>query len=327
MNQTFPPQFERDCDTALGWITRFRAEDASEDDHRAFALWLAADAGHREAMDLMLELWDDLGSVRHLPFEEPLREAPANRSRRGWLGAAAALAASLAIAAFILPMTTNQEPPDYFQTAVGERQTVVLEDQSRVTLNTDTRIEVSFKRSARDITLLRGEAYFEVRTDPDRPFQVNTGSADVTAIGTAFNIHIYDGMTDITVTEGVVRVSERDKPAGRPAQTAILHADEQLQASRRGLGQSYRADTAADIAWQQGELIARELPLAQLVGELARYHDNRILISDREVATLTVSGVFDLDHPESVLLALERSFALEVERLDDNTVRLLKPRQ
>ncbi len=71
MNQTLSEQFERDCDAALSWIARFRAEDASEEDHRAFALWLAADAGHRQAMDLMLELWDDLGSVRHLPFDEP----------------------------------------------------------------------------------------------------------------------------------------------------------------------------------------------------------------------------------------------------------------
>lgn len=326
MNQTFSPQFERDCDTALGWIARFRADDASEEDHRAFALWLAADTGHREAMDLMLELWDDLGSVRHLPFDEPLPEAPTADRRQRWL-AAAALAASLTIAAFIVPMTTDPATAEYFQTAVGERQTLTLEDQSRVTLNTATRIQVNFSGSTRRINLLRGEAFFEVQPDPDRPFQVNTGSADVTAIGTAFNIHVRDEMAAITVTEGVVRVSERGQPAGRPGQTAILRADEQLQASRSGLGQSYRVDSTADVAWQRGELIATELPLVQLVGELARYHDSTILIGDRDVASLSVSGVFDLDHPESVLQALERSFALEVVRLDDNTVQLLKPRQ
>ncbi|MDO8860222.1 FecR domain-containing protein [Haliea sp. E1-2-M8] len=325
MNQTFTRQFERDCDAATSWIARFRSDDASEQDHRAFALWLAADASHRQAMDLMLELWDDLGSVRHLPFEQPLPAANVS-TRRQWLAGAAALAAGLVLAVIVLPLGDDQVYSQEFQTAQGERATFTLEDQSRITLNTGSRVEVEFSGSLRQVALLRGEVYFAVEPDADRPFQVNIGNATVTAIGTAFNIYRREDASDITVTEGVVRITESAR-AGRIPRSAMLEANEYLQASERGLGDSRPVDPTPLTAWQQGEMIADKMPLLELTRELARYTDTRIVIRDRDVARLTVSGVFDLDHPDSVLQAVERSLQLQVVRLDNGTVQLLKPRQ
>jgi transmembrane sensor len=323
MNHTFTRQFEQDCDAASSWIARFRSEDASEQDHRDFALWLAADASHRQAMDLMLELWDDLGSVRHLPFEEPLPAAGGN-TRRQWL--AGALAASLIMAVVLLPLGEDPVSVQQFQTARGERATFTLEDRSRITLNTGSRVEVEFSSSGRQVALLQGEAYFDIEPDASRPFQVDTGAATVTAIGTAFNIYRRDNVSDITVTEGVVRVTERAR-AGRTALSAVLQANETLQASEGGLGRALPVDPTPVTAWQQGEMIADEMPLLELTRELARYTDTRIVIRDRDIARLTVSGVFNLDHPDSVLQAVERSLQLQVVRVDDRTVQLLKPRQ
>jgi len=325
MNQTFTRQFEQDCDAASSWIARFRSEDASEQDHRDFALWLAADASHRQAMDLMLELWDDLGSVRHLPFEEPLPSAGGS-TRRQWLAGAVALAASLIMAVVLLPLGNDRVSVQQFQTARGERATFTLEDQSRITLNTGSRLEVEFSSSGRQVALLQGEAYFDIEPDAKRPFQVETGTATVTAIGTAFNIYRRDGVSDITVTEGVVRVTERAR-AGRIALSTVLQANETLQASEGGLSRALPVDPTPLTAWQQGEMIADEMPLLELTRELARYTDTRVVIRDRDIARLTVSGVFNLDHPDSVLQAVERSLQLQVVRVDDRTVQLLKPRQ
>lgn len=321
MNQTFTRQFEQDCDAATSWIARFRSDDASEQDHRDFALWLAASASHRQAMDLMLELWDDLGSVRHLPFEEPL-PAAGGSTRRQWFAGAA----GLIIAVIVLPLGDDPVSVQQFQTAQGERATFTLEDQSRITLNTGSRVEVEFSGSARQVALLRGEAYFDVEPDAGRPFQVETDTATFTAIGTAFNIYRREDASHITVTEGVVQVTEHVR-AGRTARTAMLQANEYLQASARGLGNALPVDPAPLTAWQQGEMIADEMPLLELTRELARYSDTRIVIRDRDIARLTVSGVFNLDHPDSVLQAVERSLQLQVVRVDDRTVQLLKPRQ
>lgn len=163
--------------------------------------------------------------------------------------------------------------------------------------------------------------------DPARPFHVDTGSARVTAIGTAFNISRRQQGSSITVTEGVVRVTELGATGNRVADSDVLHANYRLLATPNGLEPSSKADIEQDLAWQHGKLIARNMPLPELVAELERYHHTRILIGDSATATETVSGVFQLDHPQSNLEALQRSHGLRVVRLDEHTVQLLKSPQ
>ena len=68
-------------------------------------------------------------------------------------------------------------------------------------------------------------------------------------------------------------------------------------------------------------------PPLELLAELQRYHATDILVSDPDIAAMTVSGVFDLDNPEATLRALALSLGLETEALDASSVRLLKANQ
>ena len=120
-------------------------------------------------------------------------------------------------------------------------------------------------------------------------------------------------MTELGVTGNRVPASE------------VVHANQQLRASSAGLQDAAPADPARQLAWQRGELVAEEMRLPELAAELERYHDLRILIGDAEVAAMTASGVFQLDQPEAILQALELSHGLHLARLDERTVRLLKP--
>lgn len=86
-------------------------------------------------------------------------------------------------------------------------------------------------------------------------------------------------------------------------------------------------DLASHIAWQEGKLIAQEMKLPELVAQLERYRDTRILISDSDIAALTISGVFELGQPQSILRALELIHGLEVVELGPKTVQLLKSSQ
>jgi transmembrane sensor len=308
---------------ALAWIARLRADDVDDEDRQAFALWLASDQGNRRAMDIALDLWDDLGSVRYLPLEV---KAEAANHRSWW--AAAAVAASLVLAVLLWPVANTDSDSLFYQTALGERRTVTLEDNSRLTLNTNSRIRVAYQSGQRLLKLLRGEVYFEVASDPRRPFTVDTGSASVTAIGTAFNIRRDADAAEITVTKGVVRVTETGVTGNRAPASAVLHANELLIASTTGLHDAATADTDRRLAWQRGELVARELRLPLLAAELERYHDISILIADADVAAMTVSGVFQLDQPaQDLLQALELSLGLQVKQLDEHTIQLLKRAQ
>ena len=276
-------------------------------------------------MDSMLEMWDDLGSVGKLPFPPHYTQPAANQ--RNWLAASVAVAACLVLAIFLWPQPPSDTDTLEFRTAIGERHSFELEDHSTVTLNTDSKISVAYDKARRHIELLRGEAYFEVVRDTERPFEVATGSAKVTALGTAFNIYRRGQDASITVIEGVVRVTELGITGNRPAATEILHANQHLAVTSRGLEAASPVDVAPLIAWQEGKLIAQEMPLPELVAQLERYWHSRILIADSDIAALTISGMFQLDQPESVLRALELSLGLEVVELDAHTLQLLKASQ
>ena len=325
MNQRFTENRAHDCDIALGWIARMRCESASIHDTEEFALWLSADSSHRIATDSMLDMWDDLGSVQHLPFPTPYTTPAANQ--RNWLAGAVVLAACLVLAIFLWPLSPVDPDALEFRTAVGEHQSFELEDQSILTLNTDSKVAVIYGETLRHIELLRGEAYFEVSRDEGRPFEVDAGIAKVTALGTAFNIYRNDDAARITVIEGVVRVTELGTTGNRPAATEILYANQQLTANSSGLNTAQSVDVEQLIAWQDGKLIADEMPLPELLAQLDRYWEKRVLILDTKVAALTISGVFLLDRPESVLHALKLSHGLEIVKLDSQTLQLLKTSQ
>ena len=108
---------------------------------------------------------------------------------------------------------------------------------------------------------------------------------------------------------------------------AVLRVNERLRAGADGWQVALADDLSGALAWQRGELVAREMPLPELLRQLERHHATEILIVDPDLAVLTVSGVFDLKRPEAILSALELSLDLQVDRVGETTVRLLKADQ
>lgn len=98
-------------------------------------------------------------------------------------------------------------PTGRYETVVGEQRTLELEDGSVVFLNTKSTIRSDFSAAARDIYLNEGQALFQVRHDASRPFRVHTKTATIQAIGTQFDMRLYDDRTSVAVVEGTVAVT------------------------------------------------------------------------------------------------------------------------
>ena len=231
-------------DQACQWIVRLRADDVSAADREQFALWLAANPAHRQAMDAMLAMWEDLEILNYRGESRERREesiparrsepgentaAPARYGRRRWLGTGLALAASLVLAVLLAPGLGLGPDTQEYRTRLGEQLAVTLPDGSTVKLNTDSRLLVSYSASERQLTLARGEAFFKVQHDTSRPFLVTAGNTEVRALGTAFNILLTGEHSEITVTEGVVRITELNAPDARPAHSELLYSDQRMR--------------------------------------------------------------------------------------------------
>lgn len=310
-------------DEAAGWIARLRSDTVSAEDRQGFALWLAASPEHSRAMDSMLDLWDDLAVTRHLNPNTAKVLPLENPRRRRWLGTGLAAAACALFALVLTPHWNVDDETLHYQTRKGEQLQIDLADGTHISLNTNSSLSVHLSEHLRHVTLHRGEAFFQVEKNLNLPFVVDIGSAEVRVMGTAFNIHRRQAQSDITVTEGVVRVTELGNPANRAPASELLYPNQSVAASNTGLARPALADSLATVAWREGKIVADGMPLAILVDEIARYHDVKILIAEPSLAQSTVSGVFQLDKPDLILQALEYSFGIHSVELDDASILLI----
>ena len=187
---------------AAAWITRLHGSSRSAEVEAGFREWLAADAGHAAAFEGMTEIWDTMPAVPagQLPRVVVLPRSPVSRP---WVRAAAAIALCAVIAcAFVyLPRGLS------YATETGEQRIVNLDDGSRVSLNSGTRMAIRFADHERRIVLEEGEAYFEVAQDSRRPFVVVAGTHRVTALGTSFVVRYEGDRTAVVLVDGAQSVS------------------------------------------------------------------------------------------------------------------------
>lgn len=337
---------------AAEWFARLRSDDVSEEDRARFQFWLEMDPRHRDAYAGFERFWSASGdyaadrnvarAVRDAerglepepaepaPRPEPrmrpgLEPPPLQRHARRLALAACVTAVAVAAAVFLQPLI--QESRGIYVTSVGEQRSVPLADGSRVTLNTDTRIRVAYSDAGRDIRLERGQAYFRVAKDAQRPFRVRTRNGVVRAVGTEFEVYQNDRQVVVTVVEGSVAVS--DETADDTTRTdAITDARETpaaetvLQASERialAPGMTLEPEKIPEVplqrsmAWTGGRLIFDDEPLRDAVAEINRYSEQRVLIGDENLESVRISGVFRVGDVEDFVHSISRYFAMRVQ--------------
>ena len=324
---------------------RLWSEQLSEAEAAAIRNRVRKDPAYREKFESLLEVVASMEGLAAeseveeivLEFRRLVRERRAKR--RTALGiAAGVLLAFGAVLAYVSPWSGPDDShlEKYF-TRVGEQRTIELDDGSVVTLNTGGQIVVDFSDPVRRVLLERGEAYFEVVEQPDRPFTVDLGIRSVTAIGTAFNIRKEPEHYQVAVIEGAVSLHELADalPASPPLITAdgesvVIPARSQHRVQEGWVAEfdvsrneirAFRPETMERYEdWRTGMLSFYREPLYQVVQELNRYSRRKILIEDSTVMDLTVYTALSVHEIDSALDGLEKLLPIEVRRHYDRIV-------
>ncbi len=318
------------AEQAAEWDVRLRSADCTAAEREAFAAWCAQDPAHARAID---ELQSGLQALRRAYPSNPRLRAMRDQAsglrppRRYWPIAAGIAAAALVTAAVggwlpdangsgggsLATMELSRRAPSVFQTAVGEQSTVTLSDGSQVVLNTHSRLVVNFTPERREVTLVAGQALFEVAKNHARPFVVRAGSRQVTALGTAFDVRLDGRQVRVTLIEGKVSVApSRGALAALPLAARELAPGQQLVA----LGVSpvvkvAAADVAVETSWRSGTLVFNDTPLGEAVAEINRYTTTPIRVADPELGSLRINGRFRTSDPDDFLSAVVAYFPVE----------------
>jgi transmembrane sensor len=323
---------------AASWFARLQGDDVLVEDRRAFERWLNADVRNADAWDSVKATWNDLTLLEADPTFAALRadalaasaatSRPMNRRAVGALAAAGVVAAVTgAIFGRRLFQTSGAIAPSpedpVFTTAVGEQSTFRLADNSVVTLSTDSAVRVNPWKTERRLTLLRGQAFFQVAKDPSRPFVVAAGDKSVTAVGTAFDVRMEPGKLSVTLVEGRVRIAG---PSPNGDRTIEMSAGSRFMAANAANWVVAAVDTAKESSWLQGRLVFDGEPLSAVVDEMNRFSQRKLWIADPRVGATPVSGVFKTGQVDAFVAALQTYGLADVGRTDDKQVELIRPR-
>lgn len=304
---------------AAAWQVYLEASGLGSSDE--FVAWLSASKDNASAWQQVRGAWSLLDEHEQSDAGAELRslalaDAEASRAtgkRRWWssLDAGRRVAAAAAVVVAVGALTTwGILRPETYRTSSGERQVVTLSDDSRITLDADSEVQVRYSKERRDLVLSRGQARFDVAHDSSRPFSVIARDRQVVALGTSFNIDTLGPDLLVTLLKGRVVVAPQsahlDLEAMRArtiesiatgvsasAPVVELAAGEQLVV-RTDAAPSVVAISAAHVsAWESGHLLFDDEPLASVVERMSHYSSRRLLIADPRAADLRISGFFD----------------------------------
>jgi transmembrane sensor len=317
MTAPMPVPSAKDVNAAAAtWLVRMNAEGWSDGDQTAFDAWLAQSPAHRAAY------WRLKAAYAETSRLQALRRPQQGRGpRKSAMPFLAATAATLVIAGIVAAATISFAPQssERYATQVGGSKTLALRDGTRIELNTATEVRVSLTKTQRTVWLDKGEAFFEVAHDAQRPFIVMVAGHRVTDIGTKFLIRHDPARLEVAVVEGKVGFDSSD-PASR-AQPLQLAAGDVLVATPHAITVKAKReeDLATELGWRRGMLIFHHTTLGEAAAEFNRYNGHQLVVGD-SASALTINGVFPKNDVPAFVRLAQAVLKLRVEDQGHQTV-------
>jgi transmembrane sensor len=307
---------------ALDWFVRLQAAGGDPVTSRAFRAWLDGDPRRAAAFEKITEVW---GAPEFLQATKNVAKAtgfvaPRKKSRRRSLAKKAAAIATAIIVAFALSQTpdlTLRLRADYV-TSAGEQRVVALPDGSQMTLNTGSAVALDFAEGQRDVRVLKGEAYFDVRSGLPVPFRVAGHFGNVEVKGTAFSVKLDNSEDNVVLSRGVVEVANR----AQPQEHALLSPGEMVSVTATSISPVRKIDTERSLAWLEGRIRFDDRPFGEVLNDLRRYYPGRIFVANSAVERVSVSGNYKLDQPLLVVRSLAEAAGATVTTLPGGIVIL-----
>lgn len=326
-------------EAAAMWLVLLDDGPLDAQQKRDFEQWLEESPLHVEMFLDTLATWDGMSSLSNLSEVFPLERLEVKKESEDvwanwlgwrWIGSSAAILGLLVLVLGYFVVMAG-----YYETDIGQVKTIQLADGSEISLNTDTKVKVSFSKNVRRVDLLQGEAFFKVARDVQRPFLVIANEKVVTAVGTAFSVYKRNGVVKVAVSEGVVQLQsseispspEEDKAqrkaiATKPAPPVYLESGHLalLNYTEITIEPVDIEVIEKDQAWRRHMLIFEGERLSEVIAEVQRYTSLHLIVDDN-IRDISVGGYFRSDDIEGILKALAYNFDLEVAKTQ-NEVKL-----
>lgn len=306
------------AEQAAEWLMRLEDGADQPDLQAQFQQWQAQDPAHAEAVQQLQGLIHQLEGLRPQSGIAHQALQAGVKPHRKQAKRAANMLAALLVFALPVGMLLQHYPLAYWlsdlHTATAEWQSARLPDQSHITLNGHTAVDVDFSGKLRALHLHQGEILVDVAKDAARPFVVNTPQGSVTALGTRFVVSQRGDVTEVAMLESKVRVAS-GRSSGEAGPVAEIVQGEAIEITPHGLGKAHAIDPVSiSDAWRLHQLVVQDQPLPEVLATLARHRKGYLRFDAGSLARYQVTAVLPLDDTDRALALLTESFPLRVKR-------------
>ncbi|WP_183563515.1 FecR family protein [Mucilaginibacter sp. SP1R1] len=311
-------------------LISYLLQEVSDEQVRQVTEWRAMDTANERRFEQFRLIWDSSKNFKadpdidaHASLQRVKQKATRQAkvvpliSQYPWLKIAAAILLFAGGCWLFLNKFVN--PQVRFETQ-GIVKTDTLSDGSTVTMNKYALLNYPKKFSAqqRNVSLVKGEAFFTVTPNKAKPFIIAAGNTTIKVVGTSFNVKNNNGIIEVIVETGIVQVTNnrnRVMITLKPGEMALLNPT-------TGKFTQIKIPDNLYSYYRSKEFVAKNVPLAKLVQVLNDVYDSHISI-DTEVASkhLTLTGVLRTSDPIDVILnVLCITLKLRVEKNHDQII-------
>jgi len=334
---------------ACAWVAQLSTGELKPADEIAIREWIQRSPRHAAELQKMAKLSMDINVLTDMQDSMEIAEEnnfdETSSQRKSWAFpfALASIAMFMVIGAFFLNFHSfSVVQPLLISTTIGEFREAELPDGTLVKINTNTKLEVSYTDKIRKVRLLSGEALFDVKHNPNRPFLVYADEQYVRAVGTAFTVSLLRDKLSVTVVEGTVEFAKLTPPKEEttPNNTSTIQAiPETPPPVFLEVGQHISitpeqpvavvqtmpvSDLKRELSWQHELFDFSDTPLKEVINELNRYSDVKIDIVDSSLFDIKFGGIFRTSDTKPLFDALAMTYGVNVTYLNDKHVQLSK---
>jgi transmembrane sensor len=311
-------------------LVKYLAEEATPPEQEMVEVWIGTSDINRRYFQHFQLIWNESQKLALRTavdenkawqrFQRKVkRTATAGNSLKGfgWWRVAAVIIVIAGIAWLVSSLleTGSSEPPILNIVSVNEVKKDTLPDGTFATLNKNSVLTypAAFKGKARKVKL-KGEAFFNVTPNKQKPFIIDVNDVQVKVVGTSFNVKSTKGETEIIVETGIVQVTKAD--------TTI-----ELKAGQRILFEA--VDTAAEVVASDDKLynyyvsrtfVCDNTPLWKLVEKLNEAYDVNISIRRDALKKLPLNVTFDDESLDVILDVISQTLMIKVSRKENEII-------
>ncbi len=212
------------------------------------------------------------------------------------------------------PIITETPTYEIRKTRSGQKLTLHLSDGTKVKLNSEA--EIKFEKpfgDTRNVYLVRGEAFFEVAKDKERPFRVMSENTITEALGTSFNVNIVDtNVTKVALVTGKVLVSSQKD-------SVVLNPGSYVSCDKTGISDVTNFDLS-EVAWKDEILIFNDANGLEIISTLEKWYGVQIQSNVNNLNEWQYSGRFEDQSLRQVLNSIGAVEKFEFEIQEDKVI-------